>query len=89
MKRANSEQTLREQLGIVTQANENLMAEIRRLRTALQGLALTHHRTVTPSKKHDPENVEWTECPTGSCASARIALEKVEAKRGNPGGGSI
>jgi hypothetical protein len=53
-----------------------LRKENARLRAALRGLAETHHRTVTPSKHHDPENKHFEDCIAGSCASARIALER-------------
>lgn len=38
---------------------------------ALCKLADLHHRTLTGSKKHDPENQDWTECECKSCRLAQ------------------
>lgn len=38
---------------------------------ALVKLADLHHRTVTGSKKHDPENRDWAECECESCRLAQ------------------
>lgn len=38
---------------------------------ALRRLAEIHHRTVTPSKLHDPRSRDWTECECNSCRLAQ------------------
>jgi hypothetical protein len=38
---------------------------------ALRRLAEIHHGTLTPSRLHDPENRDWTECECKSCRLAQ------------------
>lgn len=45
-----------------------------RAETALLGLVDLHHRTLTGSKLHDPENIDWPECPCKTCEGIRLML---------------
>lgn len=42
---------------------------------ALRMLADLHHRTKVPSKLHDPDNQDWTECVCASCQLAHAIVE--------------
>jgi hypothetical protein len=55
-----------------------LRAENERLREALTELADRHHRTIRGSRLHDPERLDWSECPARSCSLARGALASDE-----------
>lgn len=58
-------------------------ARIQELKTALEKLADQHHRTLTGSKFHDPENQSWRKCP---CLTCRAVLAAVTAQPQEQGG---
>ena len=55
--------------------HDALLERVTVLERALTRLADLHHRTLTGSKKHDSENLDWTECPCLSCRGAKRALD--------------
>lgn len=54
-----------------------LQARAERAETALAALADQHHRTLTNSKLHDPENQDWRSCPCKTCQAAASVLDGV------------
>lgn len=48
-----------------------LNVERKRAVEALRELAEIHHRTLAPSKRHEPHNRDWTECECKSCRLAQ------------------
>lgn len=53
-----------------------LAAERAKFRETLIYLVDLHHRTLTGSKLHDPENLDWTDCPCKSCRRVKEVLEE-------------
>jgi hypothetical protein len=51
-----------------------LIVRAERAEKALRLVVDAHHRTVTPSKLHDPENQDWRDCPARTCGAARAVL---------------
>ena len=49
-------------------------AEVTQLREALAKVTRAHHRMTKPSKLHDPEHLDWTECPALTCSEAAALL---------------
>lgn len=61
---------------------ETLKARAERAETALIELVELHHRTITGSKLHDPENQSWAQCACKTClAVAELLPEKAEDAR--------
>lgn len=58
----------------LTAERDEAVAENEKLREELRWLVDQHHRTLTGSAKHDPENLDWTECPCGSCSRVAFLL---------------
>jgi hypothetical protein len=54
-----------------------LKARAERAEQALADLVDRHHRTVTVSRLHDPENQDWRECPCLTCAAAADVLRDI------------
>ena len=52
-----------------------LLERVTVLERALEELADLHHRTLSGSRRHDPENRDWRDCPCLSCRGAREALD--------------
>lgn len=47
---------------------------IRQLEETLRHIIDVHHRTLTPSSWHDPENREWTQCDCNTCKKVKELL---------------
>lgn len=60
---------------------DSLQARVDQVEGALRDLADIHHRTLSGSRKHDPEHREWDECDCLTCRAAQDALSDQEEAR--------
>jgi len=61
-----------------TRRTERLIARAKRAERALVALVEIHHSTITGSKLHSPERVDWRDCQCRSCAAVPSFLDGME-----------